>query len=117
MRKTKKLLAFIMTFIMVVTSVTIPAQVFAVGNHQFTGSGFTVNFNVHSSWDDGYNATMEIVNTGSQPIEEWVAIPNRNLGLSASGVSGGVLISQTANSTEIGHMPWNATITNPIKSL
>jgi hypothetical protein len=107
---TKRLVTFIMTFIMVVTSVTVPAQVFAVGNHQFSGNGFNVNFNVHSSWNDGYNATMEIMNTSSQPIEEWSIVANSNLGLTASGVSGGILISQTASATEIGHMSWNAVI-------
>ena len=106
MKNSKRLLTMFLAFVMALTSVVFPAQLLAE-SQPFAGNGFTVNFNVHSSWNNGYSAAIEITNTGAQPIEEWVLIANRNLGLTANGVSGGRLISQTADETVIAHADWN----------
>ena len=72
MKRFKKALAMVLAFAIVFSSFVLPGGVVTANeSHLFSGSGFTVNFTVHSSWNNGYSAAVEITNTGSQPVEEW----------------------------------------------
>jgi len=109
MEKRKKILSFILVFIMAIASVSFPTHlVAATGNYNFTGNGFNVIFTVQSSWSNGYSANMEIVNTSSQPIEEWNLV--LDTGLNAGNISGGRILSQSATETVIAHAEWNSVI-------
>lgn len=57
MHKFNKLISVFLAFVMVITSISLPAQaVLAAENGRFTGNAFAVNFTVHSSWQSGYSA-------------------------------------------------------------
>jgi hypothetical protein len=107
----KKILSILMVVIMITTSVTLPPQaILASENHHFAGSGFTVGFTVHSSWNNGYSGMITITNTSSESFEDWTLIANINLGASEGSISGGRLISQNADETVIAHADWNRII-------
>lgn len=38
---------------------------------KYVGKGFDVIYSISSSWNGGYNATVKIVNTGTEPIKNW----------------------------------------------
>ena len=78
--------------------------------HTYEGEGFTITFRLNSLWDAGYNAEIEITNTGQESIYEWVLSMNRPMGLAENWHNGGRLAHQDASETTIGSLDWNSYI-------
>jgi hypothetical protein len=70
----------------------------------------TIEFHLNSSWATGYNAELRIVNTGNEPLYEWVLSMNRPMGLGANFQNGGLVAYQGQSETTIGFLDHNAPV-------
>lgn len=88
-KRIKRLLAFMLTLAMCVSTTGVGVSAYAEENvvtdkvntedgwdgvttvNNYTGENFTVTFSLASYWEGGYNATVKVENTGNSVIENW----------------------------------------------
>ena len=82
MSNSKRLIAFVIATVMAFSGLTgikgvVKAQENESGRESvYTGEGYSAEMNVEATWDNGYNATVTITNTGDDSIEDWcIAFP------------------------------------------
>lgn len=75
---------------------------------QYVGNGFEVLFAIDNTWDDGYNATVSITNTGEKKIENWYLF--FQLSNKITNIWNAVIVSSKDGQYSIKNTEWNQDI-------
>ena len=105
----RKIIALFLVVAMIMTSLNFSSvATFATNTtHHFTGDGFEVQFNLISTWSNGYNAEVNLTNTSGQDIYNWALFVDQNLGLDTWGATPGSVYAQGSDYTIVSHQGWN----------
>jgi len=108
----KHLKKFVVLAVVVLVIIVQAVIVYGKQGEEFTfdGDGFTITMRLNSLWDTGYNAEIQITNTGAESIYEWALSINRPMGLGENWQNGGRLAHQDASETTIASLDWNSYI-------
>ncbi|GHU54080.1 hypothetical protein AGMMS49975_13920 [Clostridia bacterium] len=100
-KKLKRFIALILTLIIVIQ--TLPAvNVFAAETHDYSYNGYTVAYDITSSYGNTQNIQVTLKNTGAKPIENWALLylPHGNIiniwnAVAIEGENGTKLVTNT----------------------
>ena len=80
-KKKLRLISIILTICLIVTSVSWPTDVKAADEYcLYNQEGLSITYKVNNSWNDSFNATIQIVNDTEKTIENWrIALDYNNI--------------------------------------
>ena len=126
-RKVKRIMVAIFAMAFCITSVPVKAAVnnkiivqqkkdnnTTIAQDIYEGKGYRVTFLIVEQWEGGYNANVEIKNTGVATIENWIL--ELSYGGKIINIWNAVISEQTVNGYIIKNVGWNQDI-EPGKSM